>query len=69
MCLVAGCPEGHFGVAWAWLQVLTRERSLEHPTVSSVRIPQISRGTGLLTGAEFSVTRRVLAGKVTQALF
>lgn len=28
-----------------------RGRSLEHPTVSSVKIPQIPRGTGLSTGA------------------
>lgn len=68
---VAGCwlPSGtfwrDFGVAWGWLQVLMRERSVEHPSASSVKTSLIPGGTGLLTGAGIQCH---LARRVTQAL-
>lgn len=73
--LGAGSPQGRSGGAWTWLQVLTRERekSLEHPTVSSVKRLKTPCGAGMFTGLschwqQFSLTWTVLARKVPQAL-
>lgn len=63
--LWAGSPQGHLGLAAG---ANDRGRSLEHPAVSSVKIPQIPLGQGCPQEQECSVTWRVLAGKVTQAL-
>lgn len=41
-----------------------RKRILEHPTDSSVKIPQIPRGTGLFTGAGIQCHLKSFPGTV-----